>query len=209
MAILPQSTVIKMNPGSTIVLSADSITKGEPVSWIHPMGDQDLDYQYDRQVVPQDPQIIANHFPPLPPDQMDAVVQYCEAKLPAKYRTLDMVEQGFFSVPRSWRLTVYDARQQPRNFFYAIDGLHIEPSLEVPADWSTEVSAHKLWGALNRGETLTSMYLRLNDHSVRLEDVLGIDPGEDPLIRCLFSGNFGAYQKHQLVELKAQKAGIR
>lgn len=207
--VLPKSTVVKMGPGSSVVLMADSITKGEPVPWIHPVGDQDLDYQYDRQVVPQNPQMVADHFPPLLPDQMDAVIQYCEASLPTKYRTLDVLEEGFFAVPRSWRLTVYDAGQQPRNFHYAIDGFDIEPSLQVPVDWSTEVSAHKLWAALYRGETLTSMYLRLNDHSVRLEDVRGIDPGEDPLIRCLFSGNFGAYQKNQLVELKAQKAGSR
>ena len=48
--------------------------------------------------------------------------------------------------------------------------------------------------ALELGESLTSMYIRIKD--MEFEDVV-----DDPLIRCLFNGAFGAYQLAQLKRL--------
>ncbi|RYE86309.1 MAG: MBL fold metallo-hydrolase, partial [Oxalobacteraceae bacterium] len=63
------------------------------------------------------------------------------------------------------------------------------------------------YGALEEGESLTTMYLRINDTVFdaaterALEDA---DVVDDPLIRCLFSDTFGAYQAAQLRRLLAR-----
>ena len=63
------------------------------------------------------------------------------------------------------------------------------------------------YAALELGESLTSMYMRINDMVFdpdterELEEV---DVVDDPLIRCLFSDTFGAYQAAQLRRLLAR-----
>jgi len=71
----------------------------------------------------------------------------------------------------------------------------------IPVSWSTEVPIAKLYAALEEGESLTSMYVRINDRVFDSEiekEIQAADVMEDPLIRCLFTGVFGAYQKAQL-----------
>ena len=61
-------------------------------------------------------------------------------------------------------------------------------------------------GALQRGEALTSMYLRVNDTVFDPATEAALEQAEvieDPLIRCLFNGVFGAYQAAQLARLLA------
>ncbi|MGZ3803759.1 MAG: MBL fold metallo-hydrolase, partial [Pseudobdellovibrionaceae bacterium] len=61
--------------------------------------------------------------------------------------------------------------------------------------------------ALELGEALTSMYMRINDMVFEPEiekEIHSADIVEDPLIRCLFNGVFGAYQLAQLKRLKAR-----
>ena len=75
----------------------------------------------------------------------------------------------------------------------------------------TEVPTVKLFAALERGETLTSMYVRVNDTAVSREaeaDLKEMDVLEDPLIRTLFTGLFGAYQREQLRRIKSSAANL-
>jgi hypothetical protein len=65
----------------------------------------------------------------------------------------------------------------------------MEPS-SAKADWTTEVPIAKLYAALELGESLTSMYVRINGS--QFEEIV-----DDPLIRCLFNGSLGSYQKAQ------------
>lgn len=72
--------------------------------------------------------------------------------------------------------------------------------------WSTPGSppAARLHGALTAGEQLTSLYVRINDtvFDADLEHALAdVDLGADPLLRALFDGEFGGYQKAQLHRL--------
>ena len=74
----------------------------------------------------------------------------------------------------------------------------------APLAWTTEVPLAKLHAALEEGESLTSMYVRVNDHDFDEEvrrDLEGVDVLQDPLLRCLFDGAFGAYQAAQLRRL--------
>ena len=95
-------------------------------------------------------------------------------------------------------------------FFYKIDNRHINliERLDEPATWTTEVPLTKLYAALEDGESLTSMYVRINDN-VTNSQIESADVMEDPLIRCLFTGAFGSYQKAQLKRLKSLKKQVR
>ena len=62
-----------------------------------------------------------------------------------------------------------------------------------------------MYAALELGESLTSMYMRINDAVFDAEieqEIRAADIVDDPLIRCLFNDVFGAYQAAQLRRLK-------
>ncbi|UUZ48323.1 hypothetical protein LP420_36545 [Massilia sp. B-10] len=62
----------------------------------------------------------------------------------------------------------------------------------------------KLYAALELGESLTSLYLRINEAVFAPQDEAALADAElieDPLIRCLFNDAFGAYQAAQLLLL--------
>jgi hypothetical protein len=86
----------------------------------------------------------------------------------------------------------------------------IDADADADADalgWLTEVPAAKLYAALEEGESLTSMYVRINDTVFDADterELLDVDVVDDPLIRCLFSDTFGAYQAAQLRRLLAR-----
>jgi hypothetical protein len=61
-----------------------------------------------------------------------------------------------------------------------------------------------LYAALELGESLTSMYMRINDTVFDADierELAQADVVDDPLIRCLFGETFGAYQAAQLRRL--------
>jgi hypothetical protein len=71
--------------------------------------------------------------------------------------------------------------------------------------WTTEIPVSKLYAALELGESLTSMYMRINDAVFDADtekEIESADIVDDPLIRCLFNDAFGAYQAAQLRRLK-------
>ncbi len=79
-------------------------------------------------------------------------------------------------------------------------------SPQPPLGWTTEIPISKLYAALELGESLTSMYMRINDtvFDAAIEDEIGrAEVVDDPLIRCLFNDVFGAYQAAQLRRLQA------
>ena len=77
------------------------------------------------------------------------------------------------------------------------------PLLEEPKliEWTTEILQCKLWSALTLGESLSSLQIRINDQMLAQEieqQLSEADVIEDPLLRTLYSGIFGAFQKSQL-----------
>jgi hypothetical protein len=78
-----------------------------------------------------------------------------------------------------------------------------------PLAWTTGIPAAKLYAALELGESLTSMYMRINDTVFEPDverDLADADVVDDPLIRCLFGDTFGAYQAAQLRRLLGRGA---
>src|SRR5690606_2583141 len=150
---------------------------------------------------------IAMKFSPLTEEQSAKVYEYCLAGILEKYNSLEACEESYFESPRRWKLSVYDHLGEARDFYYDVksDALVKASHGGDAVAWSTEVSVAKFYGALEAGETLTSMYLRVNDFPFSRdlkEELSMVDIVNDPLIRCLFSGSVSAYQAAQLKRLQ-------
>jgi hypothetical protein len=105
---------------------------------------------------------------------------------------------------------LYDHTGAPTEFVYRLHGDRIERADDdgQPIGWLTEVTMAKLHAALTQGESLSSMYLRINDTVFDADteaQLAAADIIEDPLIRCLFNDAFGAYQAAQLRRIKARE----
>lgn len=122
-----------------------------------------------------------------------------------KYRNMELEPGGYFDQPRVWRLSLFGQDGARRDFCYRTEGDCIERlDAEAQPSWCTELPAVKLHAALELGESLTSLYLRINDmrfDAVTEEEIAHVDMTDDPLIRCLYNDVFGAYQAAQLKRL--------
>lgn len=216
---LPETTVMRMNPSVSIQLkyvqtedrggagTRLSVERAESLSWVLPVGEQSLDYTCVDNLVPPPTGDIAKRFPALSEAQRKRVLEYCNHELIEKHNALGPSAEPYFRKTRIWRLSLYDHLGNRQDFHYQLKGgsLLALPGPQFPLAWLTEVPMWKLFSALEQGESLSSMYVRINDSvfepsieaEIELADVI-----EDPLIRSLFHGVFGAYQKEQLRRLQ-------
>ncbi|MBQ5949549.1 MBL fold metallo-hydrolase [Massilia sp. ST3] len=207
-AALPRARVVRMNPSVSVRLDADGLHPAAPLDWVLPVGEQDLDYVYEGNAAPPSSAEIARHFAPLSAAQEAVVMRYCRTGLVEKYGEVE-ASSDYFDHPRLWQLSVYGGAGEVSRFHYLL-----EPGRATPVEaqagalaWTTEIPAAKLYAALELGESLTSMYMRINDtvFDAGIERaLLDADVVDDPLIRCLFSDSFGAYQAAQLRRLLAR-----
>jgi L-ascorbate metabolism protein UlaG (beta-lactamase superfamily) len=205
--LLPDSEVVRLNPSVSVVLDKSSLEFSTNLPWVTPIGEQNVDYQYKPNLIPPTTAEIAQHFLPLDRNQLQKIFEYCENGLVEKYNSMDPPNDEFFEKLRLWQLSLYDHTGQPIQFYYHLKGnkMSLVSKHEAPISWLTEVPISKLYAALEKGEALTSMYMRINDRHFDPhieEDLKAIDILEDPLIRCLFSNVFGAYQKAQMKRLR-------
>jgi len=215
-SILPETQVIRLNPGTSVVLSKtkSSLNPAQALDWINLIGDQNVDYSYQADRHPMPTVDIAKKFRSLSDSEKKVVMKYCQFDLIEKYKTLEILENSYFNAPKFWKLSLYDFEGVVTHFLYQIDQNHMEifeENSNVSLSWLTEVSTFKLWNALENGESLSSMYMRINDveFTDQIEEIIGsVDLGYDPLIRCLFEGAFGQYQKAQLRKIKFNKIRI-
>ncbi len=212
-AALPDTRVIRMNPSVSLTLDVDSLDAAPPLSWVMPVGEQDVDYHYEPATGAPPTSEIATRFAPLTPEQAARVLEFCTTGLPARYRDMELPPDSYFERERNWRLSIYDHAGERSDFFYRIEGDSIA-SIDgegAPLAWTTEIPAAKIYAALELGESLTSMYMRIND--TVFDDAVEAEIGDadivdDPLIRCLFDDAFGAYQAAQLRRIKLAQGGV-
>lgn len=206
--ILPEAKVIRLNPSVSILLAPNSIDFVSSLDWINPVGEQNVDYKFDKKAKPSLTAEIAKNLDPLSADQSQVVQSYCTKGLIKRYEVVGE-SSDYFRVSRLWRLSVYNHLGEVKNYFFRLKLNSAQAVMfvdEQSLDWVTEVCEAKLYAALRAGESLTSMYIRINDFqfSDKVESALdGVDLMEDPLVRCLFNGVFGAYQKAQLNKIKS------
>jgi L-ascorbate metabolism protein UlaG (beta-lactamase superfamily) len=204
-AALPEARVVRLDPSASRLLDATSLRPAPPLRWVIPVGDQDVDYVYEGNAAPPSTADIARHFAPLTEAQHARVMAYCRVDLFERYPEVEAAS-GYFDRPRIWQLSVYDHAGQATRFRYRLEpdgGARLDEGAG-PLAWTTDIPAAKLYAALELGESLTSMYMRINDTAfdANIErDLADADVVDDPLIRCLFSDSFGAYQAAQLRRL--------
>jgi hypothetical protein len=206
-AALPDTRVVRLNPSVSVVLDGKTLQTAAPLSWVVPVGEQDVDYRYDQHAKPPRTADIACRFPPLTAAQTARAMDYCHSGLLAKYREMELPPDSYFEKMRVWRLSVYDHTGMGTHLHYRLEGDGIERLVDSnePLAWTTEIPVSKLYAALELGESLTSMYMRINDAVFDTEiekEIESADIVDDPLIRCLFNDVFGAYQAAQLRRLK-------
>jgi hypothetical protein len=209
---LPHTRVVRLDPSVSVVLDHDSLQASASLGWVVPIGEQDVDYRYEPDARPPHTADIARHFPPLNASQTDRVLDYCHSGLLEKYREMELPEESFFEKARVWGLTVYDHLGAATHFRYRVQGDCITRLVDDagPLSWTTEIPVSKLYAALELGESLTSMYMRINDAVFDADtekEIESADIVDDPLIRCLFNDAFGAYQAAQLRRLKEKTCG--
>ena len=200
--------VVRINPGETFELHKNSFSRQGALNWVHPIAEQNGDYDFRPELNVPDTASIAKNFPALTDIETDLVLVFCRNVLPVKLKSLEVPE--YFKSAKLWQLTVYDHTLTGTTFFYLLNGADIKTASgrEAKVAWQTEIPIAKLYSALIFGEALTSLYIRINDglFSAEIEEQLAdADLLDDPLIRCLFTGAFGSYQKAQLQRLKAPR----
>ena len=203
-AVLPHARVVRMDPSVSMVLDTDGLHPAPPLDWVIPVGAQDVDYIYEGNADAPPTADIARHFPALTADQWTRVLDFCRTGLADRYAALDD-ESEHFDSPRLWQLSIHDHAGEVTRFRYRLSpGRADLVDDDGPLGWTTGIPAVKLYAALELGESLTSLYMRINDAVFDADterDLAQADVVEDPLIRCLFSEGFGAYQRAQLRRL--------
>lgn len=207
-AALPAITIVRMNPGVALRLDAAGITAAPPLAWVQPVGPQEIDFDFRPAAPVPSTASIARRFAALDAAQTAQVLAFCGAGLLATYRAMELPEDSYFQQRRHWCLRLYDHQGAVRQFDYLIEGDTIAllaADADTPAPgWLTEVALSKVYAALALGESLTSLYLRVNDavfDAASEQDLKDADIVDDPLIRCLFNDTVGAYQAAQLRRL--------
>lgn len=208
-AALPAAQVVRLNPSVSVALDAHGLQPAAPLPWVLPVGEQDVDYDYREGAPWPSTADIAARFPALTAPQRERVIKYCSEGLLAAYRAMELPEGSYFEQPRVWRLSLFDHDGAATEFDYRIEGdsIALLAGRDASLSWATEIPSAKLYAALELGESLTSMYMRINEarfDAATEAAIADADVVDDPLIRCLFDDAFGAYQAAQLRRIQAR-----
>ncbi len=188
-AALPNSKIHRLNPGISIELNKSHLKQSPPLAWIIPIGEQDVDYEYDPHLKLPATADIAKNFTALSTEKRQRVFNYCKIELLEKYNSMNTELSG------QWKLALYDHSGQAINFYYELQAGTIKLANEnFSITWITEVPLAKIYSAIAEGESLSSLYLRMQ--GMPFENI-----EEDPLIACLFHGEFASYQRNQLQKI--------
>lgn len=202
--LLPSTKIQKLNPGQTLILTSNSNEFSEPLDWVRTIGSQNVDYIFQPDHVMSTSE-IAGHLGIVQDFLKARVLEFCHSELLQKLKSLEFGDESYFRIPRIWWLSLYDSNGEVIDFYYQLNGHKTEliNGVGVP-QWRTEIPLIKLFGALENGESLSSLYIRINDMTFDSEiekQLERADILEDPLLRCLYDGKFASYQKAQLRKL--------
>lgn len=207
--ILPQAQYLRIDPSKGFFFSKEAIQSSPDLKILKCLEEGEVDYHYDENHQAPPVGLIAENLPVLSGEDLRWVLNYCQKELVQeltdKAQTLDCL-LDYCCV---WKLVLHGSAEKAYSFTYDIQGdavelLTQENANQVEPTWLTEIPAQKLWSSLKSGETLTSLYLRINDMTFSSEVECGLeelDLMEDPLIRVLFDGKVFRYHKQQLAEL--------
>jgi hypothetical protein len=146
---------VRMNPGESFELNAQSFTRVGRLPWVTSIGAQDVDYDYGPHVEPTPTSESAKRFPALTAEERSVVDRFCAG--------LDV--------------TLYDHEGRPASAAPGSALAPVRPSHSASASRATEAIAYKVFRAITEGEQITSMYLRTPDiENDALIAKLSLDP---------------------------------
>lgn len=200
--LLPSCVVWRLDPGQAVELTPGTSARAPELPGLGLEADRGGDYEYDESAPVPSSAEIASRFAAPSNEERRRLEEFLHDGLARRWAELSPWEEGFFSRSRHWRLALFDQHGGERVLDYRVEGAAItrmtaELSESSSPDWRTEISAAKLIGALERGETLTSLYARVIP-PLEKSDEPEIDLFEDPLLRVLYEGRPFAYQRAQL-----------
>ncbi len=218
-AEVPDTQVIRMDPSQSVYLNADSCIRFEKnLDWVRCDKVSTVDYHYVPKMKVPTTAEVAQHFPQVTTEQQRRSEHFCTNELLEIFSSLSVLDSIFFKTKRIWELNIYDQVGTKTQFFYSLCNQEIKllSNPESPVAWITEISTAKLFSALEFGESMSSLYVRINDAIFSPEiETLFAETGQltdqltgcliDPLMRCLYEGKFGTYQKAQLASMNAEK----
>ncbi len=208
--VLPSSQMVRLDPGDSIMLDNLGIRPGAALQWIKRLDAKTNDYNFTPERMIPTTAWVAQNFPPLSELQHQTLKRFCENEILERFSKIEIDESSYFfaqgDVPAIWRLLLFDSCGRGQQLFYTIQRRTMRRLEDGALDrdehsgWSTELAAYKLWSALEEGEQLTSLYLRI-------KPVEGVDvnPMDDPLLQCLYTNKFAEYQKAQLRRIKRRE----
>jgi hypothetical protein len=205
---LPQCQVLRLDPGESATFRNDFFRQDKSLNWIQPLteGPSLLDYPYEPERIPDTTADIARNWSDLEDFKNQRVLHFCQNEVLNRYQELDTDSDSYFCKNRVWCLKLHSKFLEPVVVYYQVQKNRISLLAEIPneIDWLTELPQVKLFSALEEGETLSSLYIRINDHtfSQKIEaELQDADLLQDPLIRSLYTGRFCDYQKYQLKKI--------
>ncbi len=229
--LLHEGTVSRSEPLPFVLRTGASTNSGAGAGTVIDTGvdsntDCDYDYEYDFNVQAPSLSDVARELESkLPSPHSGDSAKLLEPSLDQfannflanglilKYRALDEGAENYFDKPRRWDLRLFKPNGDSIDAEYLVSNssiehlktLSISQSAQSETEWLTEIPLVKLHAALNEGESLTSILIRINDckFSEQTESELeDVDFLADPLLRVLYENQFASYQKAQIQRLK-------
>lgn len=201
---LVNTKIIRMNPGVSLILNIQNCELSNSLDWIKPIGDQNVDYEYNAKFNIPKMNDLVNYFPILDVQQILKLKEFCESEIFERFNNVFNQETNYFQKQKYWRLTILNSNTEFITYYYQISIMKLERISyveEIEIQWTTDIFSYKLYSALFSGESLTSLFIRVNDFDFTElihNELVDFDPLEDPLIQVLFNQQFAAYQKNQL-----------
>lgn len=209
-AKLPDTRILRLDPSESITLTSLSITPASPFKGVKLLDTSKSDYNFDPQAPTPATKEVAQKLPALSPQHVQETLLFLSTTLLKTWSTLELDSSDYFARPRAWHLTTWDHHGDPQDFYYNLSvGACSRTTTPHPAlEWRTEIPLYTLYGALKNGDSLTSLYIRINDlkfSDATERELADTSPLSDPLLRCLYTGAFASYQKAQLGRLRQRK----
>lgn len=208
---LPQVEVRRLDPAKSFRLSKKALEPAGDLDFVIPVGEQNVDYPAYSSLQRPTTREIAARLGPLTEAQTEQTLKFCRTEIQNRYFRLGPPAESYFQRSRTWRLRLYSQGGEVSEWNYLLDEdqMRLLPIGDSTPDWLTEVPLTKLHNALFEGESLSSMYVRINDavFDLKIErEIRNADVMDDPLIRCLFGEAFASYQRAQLHRIREGSA---
>ena len=209
-----ETSLQRLEPSQSIELSSAEYKVGAKLDWVSVLPTSIpnglVDYEFVAGLVPPPTSEIAKHFARLESKQQQRVIDYCEFEISDKFGSLTHDEDDYFYSPKYWRLLLFENDGTLMAFDFEICAGRMRRLLKpcTQLHWQTEIPMIKLWNALEEGESLSSLYVRINDCELEAQICAAaerVDIAEDPLLRCLYNGTVASYQTAQLRRIHARQ----